>query len=208
MSSIRPPAMPGLIRSSSRSASCRMGPISAAESRATSSRPSTASPSLAGKWENVILQAAQVWAQQTNINFAVVPDDGAPAGSGPDEQGNPGFGDIRIGGYNFGCSTLALTYQPPPDNNFSIAGDMTFNTGQSFNIGSTYDLFTVAMHEFGHALGPEREQRQQRGDVRRRTPARRPAWPATTSRASEPSTAPTARAPPTRTTRTAPPTAR
>ncbi len=108
--------------------------------------------SLAG-WENVILQAAQVWAEQTNINFAVVPDDGAAVGSGPDEQGNPGFGDIRIGGYSFGSSTLALTYQPPPANNFSIAGTMTFNTGQSFNIGSTYDLFTVAMHEFGHALG-------------------------------------------------------
>jgi predicted Zn-dependent protease len=106
-----------------------------------------------GNWENVILQAAQTWAQQTNINFAVVPDDGAPAGSGADEEGNPGFGDIRIGGYNFGSSTLALTYQPPPANNFSIAGNMTFNTGQSFNIGSTYDLYTVAMHEFGHALG-------------------------------------------------------
>ena len=109
--------------------------------------------SLDGKWESIILQAAQTWAQQTNINFVVVPDDGAPAGSGPDEQGSPGFGDIRIGGYNFGSSTLALTYQPPPANNFSIAGDMTFNTGQSFNVGSTYDLYTVAMHEFGHALG-------------------------------------------------------
>jgi hypothetical protein len=109
--------------------------------------------SLNGKWENVILEAAQEWAQQTNINFVVVPDDGAPVGSGPDEQGRPGFGDIRIGGYNFDSSTLALTYQPPPANNFSVAGTMAFNTGQSFNVGSTYDLFSVAMHEFGHALG-------------------------------------------------------
>jgi hypothetical protein len=106
-------------------------------------------------WENQVLKAAQVLAQQTNINFAVVSDDGVPAGSGLFQQGDPGMGDIRIGGYNFGSgnNTLADAFMPPPVNNYSLAGDIDFNTGQSFNIGSTYDLFTVAMHEFGHALG-------------------------------------------------------
>jgi len=110
-------------------------------------------PSLAGRWQNEILRAAQVWAQQTNINFAVVPDDGAPTGSGLDQQGDPEFGDIRIGGFNFGSSTLARAYYPPPVNNYSLAGDINFNTAANFNVGTTYDLFTVAMHEFGHALG-------------------------------------------------------
>jgi hypothetical protein len=112
-----------------------------------------ANPRLAGQWQTQILKAAQVWAQQTNINFVVVPDDGEPSGAGADQQGDPNFGDIRICGYNFGSSTLACTYQPPPVNNFSIAGDIAFNTAQKFSIGSTYDLFTVAAHEFGHALG-------------------------------------------------------
>ena len=105
-------------------------------------------------WENVILKAAQVWAQQTNLNFAVVGDSGAAQGSGLFQQGDPTMGDIRIGGYNFGSSTLAQAFLPPPVNNFSIAGDIEFNTAQTFNInGQNYDLFTVAAHEFGHALG-------------------------------------------------------
>jgi hypothetical protein len=112
-----------------------------------------ASSRLAGQWQTQILKAAQSWAAQTNINLVLVPDDGAPSGSGNNQQGDPGFGDIRIGGYNFGCSTLARAYMPPPVNNFSIAGDIVFNTGQSFSIGSAYDLFTVAAHELGHALG-------------------------------------------------------
>src|SRR3954470_3633722 len=31
-------------------------------------------PALSGRWQGEILRAAQVWAQQTNINFVVVPD--------------------------------------------------------------------------------------------------------------------------------------
>ena len=107
----------------------------------------------AATWQNVILRAAQVWAQQTNINFAVVPDNGAPVGSGSYQQGDPGFGDIRIGGFNYGNSTLASAYMPPSVNNFSVAGDFHFNTGQTFNINNAYHLFTVATHEFGHSLG-------------------------------------------------------
>ncbi len=109
----------------------------------------------AATWQNVILKAAQVWAQQTNINFAVVSDNGTQQGGGSYQQGDPGMGDIRIGGINLGTSgPLAQAFMPPPVNNFSLAGDIEFNTAQTFNInGQDYDLFTVAAHEFGHALG-------------------------------------------------------
>lgn len=107
----------------------------------------------AATWQNQILKAAQYWAQQTNINFAIVSDNGDFAGAGEYQQGDPNFGDIRIGGFDFGTSALAQAYLPPPINNYSIAGDIQFNTAINFNVGSTYDLFTVAMHEFGHALG-------------------------------------------------------
>ncbi|HXG11337.1 MAG TPA: matrixin family metalloprotease [Gemmataceae bacterium] len=106
-----------------------------------------------GFWQSQILRGAQVWAQQTNINFALVADNGAPSGSGDYQQGDPAMPDIRIGGFSASTSTLAWATLPPPGNNWSIAGDIEFNTSQAWNINAHYDLFTVAMHEVGHALG-------------------------------------------------------
>src|SRR5262249_3261228 len=104
-------------------------------------------------WISQILTAAQQWAAVTNLNFALVLDNGSDIGSGNYQQGDPNMGDFRLSGYDFGNNVLAQTYLPPPINNYSIAGDMQFNTGQNFNIGGTYDLFAVAMHEIGHTLG-------------------------------------------------------
>jgi hypothetical protein len=48
---------------------------------------------------------------------------------------------------------LAHTFYPAPPNPESIAGDMHFDGDENWHIGADTDLFTVAVHEAGHALG-------------------------------------------------------
>jgi hypothetical protein len=48
---------------------------------------------------------------------------------------------------------LAHTFYPYPLNPEPIAGDQHFNNDQSWKIGADTDIFSVALHETGHALG-------------------------------------------------------
>lgn len=48
---------------------------------------------------------------------------------------------------------LAHTFYPAPPNPEPIAGDMHFDDADSWHIGTNVDLFSVALHELGHALG-------------------------------------------------------
>ena len=55
--------------------------------------------------------------------------------------------------FNGPGGVLAHTFYPSPPNAEPVAGDMHFNADEDWHIGSSIDLFTVALHEAGHALG-------------------------------------------------------
>jgi hypothetical protein len=96
-----------------------------------------------------IERALAEWARYANITFS--PAQQASAARSIEILFASGaHGDA----YPFaGANVLAHTFYPAPLNAEPIAGDMHFNAAESWGVGSGIDLFSVALHEAGHALG-------------------------------------------------------
>ena len=100
--------------------------------------------------QSEIVRAMRQWRQITNVNFVQGFNSAAPAtvaiefGTSVNNDPTP---------FDPQGSILAHTYYPAPPNSEPIAGDMHFNPAENWNVGSNTDIYTVALHELGHALG-------------------------------------------------------
>jgi Matrixin len=101
-------------------------------------------------WQDLIVQAFQTWATQTNVSIGLTTDSGAPFGVAGLSQGDPRFGDIRIGAIPLASDVMAITVPPDPYFSGTLSGDMILNSSANLTPG---DLFAVAQHEAGLCLG-------------------------------------------------------
>ena len=99
--------------------------------------------------QSELLRAFQEWAKYAKIQFVAGTGEGNQTVSVMFAQG------LHGDDYPFapGSPALAHTFFPAPMDPEPLAGDMHLNEDQDWHIGEDIDLYTVALHEAGHALG-------------------------------------------------------
>ncbi len=102
-------------------------------------------------WQTEVVRALDSWANVSGLTFTQVADNGE-AYDAVQTSGDLRFGAHNIDGVN---GTLAHGFFPP-NNGTSIAGDVHFDTSETWKIGfggGGFDIFQIASHEIGHAIG-------------------------------------------------------
>lgn len=97
--------------------------------------------------ESTIQSALRVWSDVIDVEFTRT--------NQPGQSRSLDFNFARLDGSG---GTLAQAYLPPDVNSSRLAGDVTFDSSEKWEVGnslgaSAFDLLYVAVHEIGHALG-------------------------------------------------------
>ena len=107
-------------------------------------------------WKDQIRYAFGSWRKVCGIGIVWVSDDGSPAGGDGMIQGDPRFGDVRIGAVPITGALAATIYPPSAFSHGTNHGDMYLSTRYRPKIGSAgpgYDVRSLVTHEAGHAIG-------------------------------------------------------
>ncbi len=101
--------------------------------------------------ESEILRAMNTWSAITNVVF--------PRGIGSSTAARTVFLEFVSGAhgdaypFDSAGAVLAHTFYPVPLNSESIAGDMHLNAAVNWHVGGDIDIYSVVLHELGHAIG-------------------------------------------------------
>ncbi len=101
-----------------------------------------------GSIESEVERAMAEWSKVVQVNWQ------AGASASAKRTVNILFAAGNHGdGFPFQPGVLAHTFYPAPPNPEPIAGDLHFNEAEPWHVGANMDVFSVALHELGHALG-------------------------------------------------------